>query len=810
MSEQQAKKQDSNLIELNPQLSLADGVYQNTDTQIRSPQLSNYLQLMVNECFGSVSDLSLFSLEIEKRLLTDELRAALSPAPVNFLLGFDFENIGHTLDLSQDFGGVSHFLANKVSSIDSIKIDLGKAQLSTKRCAAFSNINTVSEDISLLSFGDDKYDLIIVSQLEDLGLDKHQQTTLIRNLQLALSRTGRLVINVRNRERLNKWISPGSQLTDYHDLYNNEVSTDFNHYELDAALKGAGFLHWDCYTSFSTSRSIQNLLSKKYLESNAYSLNHFNRLGGLANDKLNEYLLFKNLKAERGQTFDLASRFVMIASASATRSRQLYDSDFIHFSGTGRKPQWRATTQCRAGSNEVTKTRLHPNFVSRSSTSSKIKLKQTTDVQQFKNGTLLLEDWLSALLSNNPASTFKNLVSEYSQWLEEFENDNDFSARAYDVLPFNIIVDKSQPSDDTDGSNDHRNFHIIDPEWVVDAEFGADFILFRALFWFAFENKSLLKELAEQTGILTIGLFVLHYMESVDSHDQLSKFVQMEEEIQRQIGLNFRNKSIEYALLQTFDGEPLAQRLQPACQVSWSDNAGIVDEHNSVFLPWKASSEEQILNNAAPNIVKGKDTLRIDPIASMGLFTFSSVKLLAQDGSIIWQLASPEEIDEASQGLNVSLVKNADNNPHFVALNEDPHFLFDLSQLKKRQAAEIIEVTFSLLHNQYYDNSLTTLSNAVSQQNVTMFRQVGVVDTKLAEIQTLSSKLANVDQHRQALKASMHQAQQDHAEHAKNLTQALEIQTERMRQLESNVVIRTILRARRLASRLVGRYLHRR
>lgn len=807
MSEQQVKNQHSGLIELNPQLNLANGIYQNTDTQIRSPQLSNYLQLTVNDCFSTVTDLSLFSIEIERFLLTDELRAALSPAPVNFLLGFDFENIGHTLDLTQDFGGVSHFLASKVSSIDSIKIDLGQAQLSAKRCAAFNNINTVSEDIRLLSFGTKQYDLIVVSQLEDLGLTKPQQITLIKDLQLALSRTGRLVINVRNTDRLNKWTSPGSELIAYKDLYTDQVSRDFNQREIDQALTNAGFLHWDSYASFSTSRSIQNLLSQKYLSSNPHALNHFNRLGGIANDNLNEYLLFKNMAAERGQVFDLASRFIMVASASATRSHQLFNSDFVHFSGAGRKPQWRATTQCRAGSNEVTKTILHPEFTTTSDLDSTIKLSQQTQAQQFQNGHLLLDDWLSALLSDNPAGEIKALVAEYSQWLGQFEKEESFSARAYDVLPFNIIVEKNH-SDDND---DHqRHFKIIDPEWVVGADLSADFILFRALFWFAFENKPLIKELAQQTGISTIGLFVLHYMPSIDSHQQLAEFVQIEEEIQRQIGLNFRNKSIEYALHQTFDGEPIPQRLQPACQLSWSDNAGMVDEHNSVFVSWRASNQEQTLKARVPSVVKGKTTLRIDPIASMGLFTFSSVKLLAQNGSIVWQLHSAEEIEKASQSLNVSLVKNADTCSHFVALNEDPHFLFALSEVKNLSEAATIELKFSLLHNQYYDNALATLSNAVSEQNVTMFRQVGVVDTKLAEIQYLSSKLSNVDQHRQALKASMHQAQLDHAEHAKNLTQALEIQTERMQQLESNPVIRTLLRAKRLTSRIVGKYLHRR
>lgn len=799
MQQQHTPELTSSLLETNQQLKLTNGVYQNTDTQIRDSRLSSYIQGAVNDSYNSVSDLSLFSIEIEKLLLTNELREALSPAPYNFLLSLNLADIGHTLDLTQDFGGVSHYLADKVNAIDSIKIDLGHAQLSSKRCAAFDNINIISEDIAQLTFPKQSYDLIVVSQLEDLGLNKNQQSELLKKLQLALKKTGQLVVNVRNQERLNRVTSSGSDIIAYRDLYMNNVETDFTISELEATLKKAGFLHWDSYASFSLDRSVQNLFSEDYLSNNPHSLNHFNRLGGVGNGELNEYLLFKNLLAERGQVFDLASRFLMIASVSATRSRQLCHNNFAHFSGSGRKPQWRTTTQCEAGSGKVSKTLVHPNYSTDTDDSSEIKLTQSTDIQEFFSGELLLDHWLTVLLNDKPTEQFQQLVDEYSLWLRQLEQSSDFSAHAYDVLPFNIIVES--------GKNEGgRNFHIIDPEWAVDAEFGADFILFRALFWFAFENKALLKGLAKHTGLPTIGLFVMNYMDSVESHQELAEFVAMEEEIQRQIGANFRNRSIEYALLQTFDGEPINQQLQPVCQVSWSDEAGIVDEHNSVFISWKAGTKEQILNHKSPSFVKGKHILRIDPIATMGLFKFSSVALKASDGSILWQLRSASEIAEASDGLNVSLAKTEHGEGTFTALNEDPHFLFNLSELDTLDTVDKIEITFSLLHNQYYDNSLAALSKAVSEQNVALFQQVGALGAKEAEVEYLSAKLKNIDEHRQALKASIHEAQQAHEAHADNLAQALEAQTQRMQQLESSIIIRMIFRARRIASRLLAKF----
>ena len=104
-------------------LNEVDGVYQNNCTQIRESQLSSYIQGAVHDSYNNVTDLSLFSVEIEDLLLTDELRHALSPAPYNFLLALELEGVGKTLDLSQDFGGVSHYLASRVEHVHSIKID---------------------------------------------------------------------------------------------------------------------------------------------------------------------------------------------------------------------------------------------------------------------------------------------------------------------------------------------------------------------------------------------------------------------------------------------------------------------------------------------------------------------------------------------------------------------------------------------------------------------------------------------------------------------------------------------------------------
>ena len=799
------------LKQLNPLLTISNGIYQNTSTQVPDSKLSNYIHRAVDHVFNEIDDLSLFSIKLEEQLLTNELDHALSPAPYNFLLSFDLDSIGCTLDLTQDFGGVTHYLASQVSHVDSVKIDVGKAKLCLKRCKEFQNVTHISESISDLSLANRSYDLIIVGDLEALDLDKPAYKTLINKLQLSLSNTGRLVINSKNQTRLNRWTSSGDDQLSFSHLYENQAKLLLNKSELDQILKSAGFLHWSSYASFSQGRSISNLFSENYLKNEPNSINHFNRLGSLGHSEINEYLAIKNLNQERGEIFDLASRFITIASASPTRSEKLCNINFAHFAGTNRKPKWRNTTLSVRESGVVRKIPLYKNLQGLDQENSS--LTQHIDIQEFKSGMLLLDQWLEALTSND---SLDNLIEQYAYWLNELNQKGEFNKQSYDILPFNVIVSETSDSD--------VEFSIIDPEWYVDEDFGPDFILFRALFWFAFENRTLLIPLAKEMGLPTIGLFVLHYLKlnqqsgsntgSANSEnnnkfkniESLYDFVELEESIQRQISANFRNKSVEYALLQTFDGEPLIERVQPACQISWGNQSNVFDEKNSVFLNWHASTEEQTLNTHPPAYTDINDVLRIDPIATMGMFNFSFISLSDANGNVLWQLESTSEISKKAKCINAIYSSSSD---HFIALNEDPHLLFDLSSIKKRDQIANITIRFALIHNHYYDASITALTNAVNEQNSALVSQISSIESKRAEIEHLSAKLKNIDEHRQSIRRNAFAVKEANEQHIKNLDAALQQQTLQIQVLKSDKLVRNYFRIKNLIKRIVKKMIGR-
>ena len=160
---------------------------------------------------------------------------------------------------------------------------------------------------------------------------------------------------------------------------------------------------------------------------------------------------------------------------------------------------------------------------------------------------------------------------------------------------------------------------------------------------------------------------------------------------------------------------------------------------------------------------------------------------------------------------------------HFIAINDDPHFLFNLEQLENREEVNRITLCLSLVHNEYYDASLSTLSDALIQQGAALSKQTSSLGSVRAELKFLKSNLDDIDQHRQDLQQNIYNAQVTLREtrganqkHVQNLTielqaQATVVQTQaaRIQEFESIILARYYVRAKRIvkriAKKLIGR-----
>ncbi|MFT5571914.1 MAG: glycosyltransferase involved in cell wall biosynthesis [Cryomorphaceae bacterium] len=788
------------LLECNPQLGLKNGIHQDTSERFRDSTLSNYIQIAVAQVFSTVADKSLFSVDIENASNTDELRTALSPSKFNFLRSLDLSKTHRVLDLSEDFGGVAHFLADQVASVESVKIDPGLTRLSVGRCASKPNVCHISEDLNKLKLPSRHYDLIVVGQLSALCLDQQAVTDFLNSLRGALSDRGVLIICTDNQKALGKWLNSNqnadAQKLDFEQLYRNSADSNcvnsFERKKLRDALKGCGFAAVDFHANFSIGDSCDHLFSEDYLTSSVNALNHFYRLGSIDNPQVNEFLLYKNLWTQKRRIVDLASHFVVLAGASTKHTRDLYDNDFTHFPGTGRKPQWRVVTSRARTAQQVKKQSVFADKVG----SEKDLVSQNLSPQPYFKGRVLVGDWLDAML-NSDNRRFAELVQEYSAWLSQAAEDNNFTQTAYDLLPFNIILSER---------GGQRVFETIDTEWQINCDYGSDFVLFRALFWFAFENKSLLRRYAQNNGLYSIAMFIVQYMPSVHQVGDLSGFVELEERIQAQIDNNYRADAVSNALLQSFDSS--TQLSTPALQMTlmWGNADGQMDEANTRSIEWLRASNPQRLKFELHAFSPNTPILRLDPMTSMGSIKLTALSLFDSSGQALLELTSGEEII-----ANASLQGLIQVDDSLLALNHDPHLLFDLSEVANIYSAESLEVEIAWIWGQDYSPTLNVLAAAVGQQSTALVGQSNRLNQYRADIEYKDQRISDLVDHRTDLALLKDQELENkrlrhRLQHQIDTLQSLlHKQSVRNDELHGYLLMRPTTRGKRVLSRILDR-----
>lgn len=524
------------LLASNPEIGLKDGIYQDTSEPFRDSALSNDFSSAVLDLLAKATDKSLFSLDIEALANTLELKSALASSQFLFLQNFDLSAVNTVLDIAQDYGGVAHFLADSVGQIESLKIDSGLASIAATRCANKHNVCHVSADLAKLKFAPNHYDLIVLGQLELLQLSSAVLTTLLKKLRASLSQRGVLIISAVNSDRLNKWFdakTTSTQQLDFSDLYFSDRSsardsaapiTELTRKQLRDRVLDSNFTAIDIHACFSTSDDCKALFSEDYLTASVNAINHFYRLGSIRNPSINEFLLYKRLIDEKQNLVDYANSFVLLAGASSKAIRQLYDDDFCHFPDPQQKSQWRTTTRRPRSAQNVEK---HATFENLSGQTSL--LNEADEAKPYYKGRILVTDWLDALLHQNHRR-FEDLVQEYNDWLNSTDLAEPIGARVFDIAPSKVILNER---------GGQRDYQLIGTLRSVSTKMKAtvspEFLLFRALFWFARENWSLLQSYAINNDIYTIGLFIVEYMPTVYQVDELTGFAELEQQIQTQI-----------------------------------------------------------------------------------------------------------------------------------------------------------------------------------------------------------------------------------------------------------------------------------
>ena len=791
------------LLDSNPQLGLKNGIHQDTSERFRDSALSNYIQIAVADAFTAVEDKSLFSLDLENLSRTDELREALSPSKFNFLRSLNLSKVNTVLDLSEDFGGVAHFLADQVGHVEAVKVDPDLCRLSVTRCANKHNVCHISEDLDKLNLPNGHYDLIVLAQWAALDIGKDQESALLKRLQAALSTHGVLVINTANSDNLAQWLNAHHNTTGsdisfnrlYRDPADSQVANSHSRREFRNTLLASGFAAIDFHANFSTGDECQHLFSEDYLSSSVNALNHFYRLGSVTNPEINEYLLFKNLVSQKRRIVDMASRFVVFAGSSTQHTRQVYDNDFSHFPGSGRKPQWRTITSRHRSAQNVTKLRVYPNLDEPADTGNLIE--QNLAPAPYFKGRVLVGDWLQSMLDND-SNRFADLVQEYTDWLASMACQDNFTRTAYDLLPFNIILNER---------GDTRGFQTIDAEWQLNHQYEPDFVLFRALFWFAFENKSVLKAYADQNDLFSIAQFIVHYMPSVHQVEELQPFVELEERVQAEIDNHYRANAVSNALLQSFASDTPAGQSPLQLIVAWSNDQGAVDVANAKSLDWQRDTQQQVLEINLPEFDAAKPILRIDPMACAGALRAGKITLLGDQATPILEFAS-----HSDAGNQLSLHGLEIANDKLLALDNDPYLLLDLSNLGQATAVKQLRIELAWVWGDDYSDTVNTLSAAVGQQSKAIIGQSHRLDQYRADIEYKGQRIDDLVGHRTDLAAMLKDQEHENTlirrrlqHQIDTLAARLHAQTVRNEELHGYLLMRPTTRGKRVLRRWLNR-----
>ena len=733
------------LAECNPDHPQENGLLKHVLSERKYTPISSYLNIAVPRLLESDADLRLFSTSMEKLLDTPELIYEFDGSIHNILRVCEFTNLkSHeaALDLSQDFGATSEYLSRAFSRVDSIKIDPRRSNLSKQRFPNTSNLfihNAIPEE---LSYPEKEYDFIYLGRLEDLELDIEAIDSLFRKLKNSLTPHGVMVVNSKNRDRFSKWLNTNKHhldaLTAYKDLYANEHLNLFSVYDLSNCLSELGLRNVLLSGSFSAHDGLPNLISQDYLENNPMALNHFYRIGSINNPNLNEYLLYKSEQTAGKSLINRSSRTVAICDLDGLSATKLYDKDFCHFPGTSRLPKWRTITSKSRTDLKVIKSRVAQTPVEQSNNDSGL-LRQSIEEQTYAEGRTLIDAWLEAVLAKD-ANSLSQLVRTYFSWLQsriDPSNEATLLQDTYDLLPFNIICK-------ADEFLDENSYLAIDPEWLIQREISAEFILFRALFWFAFENKSLLADFGDTWGFYSIEAFVRHYLNEVSTDSNLLDFVQLEETVQREISDRFKSGSILHSLHRKFTGEVEEQTSHNVCQITWADQHNIFDNARTLNIDWPINSKLQTLSHDFSHADLNKPILRIDPLQRPGLFKISKVELLDATEKTVWQIEGAEKIATDSQMQNIEF-STSDGQAFFIATNEDPFFLIDLSNQPALDQVSKIHLEMELIHDHSYQQAMNSLLTIVDRQAESIVRLGNKSHESQADIDMLNLKLGQAN-----------------------------------------------------------------
>ncbi len=629
---------------------------------------------------SDAQDLSSLSIELESKIIDWPSEYHLNVKRGNLLRGFNYSSANNVLELGCGCGAISRFLGEQKLSVDAVEGSAIRADIARKRCRDLENVNIINCNFNALDLPDGHYDVVFLIGVMEYASRFYSEATsdetavlgILGQIKKALKSTGVVFIAIENRLGL-KYILGASEDhygKPYVGVYGYPESHNIKTYDLDeweTLIGSSGFRLYDTYFPFPDYKIPTTILSDSFVKKNKYS---FSLLSGIrSRDYLREYktnadefILWEAIQ-QAGALNKFSNSFLFVLSNNRESIDSYSPFDFSHISTGGRKQEFRTITRKGRDSALVTKHTLQKI----TATKDNCILEQIVGNAEFVDGPLLSSIWLRCVRSQQGIDELVELIDQYYHFVKDVHS---AGTHIYDLLPFNIVIDGSE------------QYQIIDNEWKPGIEITAEFVLFRALFYFCYAYPDAAGQLFNESGIDNVEAFILHCFAKIHpgySLDLLS-FAGLEDKLQRLIHADVESGKIENLLHGQLGVNETTPTFHP--KLYWGLDASTYNEACVV-------SESASYGKARQNIdlvIKGPQAnikvLRFDPAETEGYFHIYTLKLVlrAHDTTadkLIFNYEGACDIKDNADMVNIE-AGNSALGQVFVATSQDPQLVFNL------------------------------------------------------------------------------------------------------------------------------------
>ncbi|GBE09146.1 hypothetical protein BMS3Abin11_02277 [bacterium BMS3Abin11] len=642
----------------------------------------------VKKIIANAADTSSTSAELESHIHDWPSEYHLTTKRAHLLRALDLSGLENVLELGCGCGAISRYLAEQGMNVDAIEGSFRRAGIAHSRCRDLDNINIVNANFNRLKLPRQAYDAVfLIGVLEyarrfcpDAADDRAAVLEILAAVQESLLPDGVVITAIENRLGL-KYLMGATE--DHYGVpyiginrYPDSAGIcTYDHVEWCSILDDAGYnsnvflvpfpdykiptvvLHEEFLNDPSAASHLRGTVSRDYLR--------------VLDSNFDEYLFWQAC-VQNGSLLEFANSYLIIAGRDNGTVDKIASFDFAHFTGSQRKAEFRTSTRKHRDEKIVRKQRLG-RVVNKNAAASG--LQQICIDEDYLTGRVLADDWLQTLMTWQDQQRLITLYQGYYEFLKEYAAKHPVAKDIFDMLPFNIIVDVS------------GNYHSFDREWQLDEKLTAEFVLFRALFWFVYGNSRQFAPLFDNNGWNSIREYLVSSFEQLGLvlSGKLQAYVAMEDRFQAVIGTVDQDRLVS-RLLETVPQAGSGETLFYP-RLYWAQPNEHCSEQNSIKATAVLGSDHQQLSFDIPVPLAAGSLLRFDPAEREGYFHLYRLELRAGD-KLLLELYSAQEITEHFDVKGIS-VCGSSNETVFMAHDSDPRLEYRLTDAAENLHVEI-------------------------------------------------------------------------------------------------------------------------